>query len=1059
MPSVQRPCTLNSKNSEGIVDWLTQDTQSTTASAGNLDAPSSSSSASGTSQVTTRPPAATTNTSTTAATLDLSEELFTHQFEEMSDAQPLLPEEVDNRDMSQSGSITHMDVRCDDDDDVVPAAASFAELSNTSEVGDDDDVSVDVTWVPVRREEEQGESSDGETERRRRRRVGSRGRSLQGASGTVRQHVSAPGVSQTARQSTHAVATTRMPSLQSSAVWHFFCVSASDNSDAICNLCQKKLSRGKSNTHLGTTALRRHMISHHKRLWDQHMMSRSSTQTQSHHPPPGPASSATSTTVVLLAPSEPPATPPPTFSSSCSSAHSQVSVKEMFELKKPMSQSHPLARRLTAGLAELLARQLLPYKLVESEAFKKFVAIGTPQWKVPGRNFFSQKAIPNLYKIVEKEVMACLAHSVGARVHLTTDTWSAKHGQGRYITYTAHWVNLLTTAKHGMRGSAEELVTPPRLAGKPAATSSTPPTPSSSITSSAESSSAAASCSTSTAPPQLPRGYSTSRIRQCHAVLGLTCLKAESHTGPALLSALNAQVDQWLTPHQLEIGKVVCDNGSNLLAALNLGKLTHVPCMAHVLNLIVQRFVQKYPGLQDVLKQARKVCGHFRRSYTAMAHFSDIQRRNNMPVRRLICDSPTRWNSTLLMFDRLLQQEKAVNEYLYDRGARTASAELGIFLPRYWMLMRNACRLMRPFEEVTNLVSRTEGTISDIIPFVFFLERALRRVLDQAVDEREEEEEELWSPSPPETALSSSLAGPAATLEEESEEEESEEECGFEGEDDQPQQASQGARCHLSGTRGVVRGWGEEHTFNEISEDEERDMSSSASNLVQMGSFMLSCLLRDPRIKRLKENDLYWVATLLDPRYKQKVDEMLPNYRKSERMQQFQNKLKIMLYTAYKGDVRAQRESNRGRGESNPPPTTPARTGSFTDVLLMEDMRSFLSPTHRRSPSGSTLRERLDRQVADYLALTADIDTLRSDEPLDYWVCRLDLWPELSQFAIELLACPASSVLSERTFSAAGGIVTEKRSRLGQKSLDYLTFIKMNEAWIPKGLTVGDAFD
>ena len=72
-------------------------------------------------------------------------------------------------------------------------------------------------------------------------------------------------------------------------------------------------------------------------------------------------------------------------------------------------------------------------------------------------------------------------------------------------------------------------------------------------------------------------------------------------------------------------------------------------------------------------------------------------------------------------------------------------------------------------------------------------------------------------------------------------------------------------------------------------------------------------------------------------------------------------------------------------------------------TLLMEDMQSFFSPTHRRSPSGSTLRERLDRQVADYLALTADIDTLRSDEPLDYWVSRLDLWPELSQFSFK---CP-----------------------------------------------------
>ena len=27
-------------------------------------------------------------------------------------------------------------------------------------------------------------------------------------------------------------------------------------------------------------------------------------------------------------------------------------------------------------------------------------------------------------------------------------------------------------------------------------------------------------------------------------------------------AALKAQVEQWLTPHELEIGKVVCDNGS-----------------------------------------------------------------------------------------------------------------------------------------------------------------------------------------------------------------------------------------------------------------------------------------------------------------------------------------------------------------------------------------------------------------------------------------------------------------------------------------------------------------
>ncbi|XP_068127284.1 RRP15-like protein [Hyperolius riggenbachi] len=63
-------------------------------------------------------------------------------------------------------------------------------------------------------------------------------------------------------------------------------------------------------------------------------------------------------------------------------------------------------------------------------------------------------------------------------------------------------------------------------------------------------------------------------------------------------------------------------------------------------------------------------------------------------------------------------------------------------------------RLMSPFEEVTNLVSRSEGTISDLIPFTFFLERALQKVVDQAVDEHNQEKEESWAPSPSEPNLS-----------------------------------------------------------------------------------------------------------------------------------------------------------------------------------------------------------------------------------------------------------------------------------------------------------------
>ena len=65
------------------------------------------------------------------------------------------------------------------------------------------------------------------------------------------------------------------------------------------------------------------------------------------------------------------------------------------------------------------------------------------------------------------------------------------------------------------------------------------------------------------------------QAKRCHAVLQLVCLGDRQHTAPEILGALQAQVQRWLTPRQLQTGMVVSDNGSNLLSALRQGRLTH----------------------------------------------------------------------------------------------------------------------------------------------------------------------------------------------------------------------------------------------------------------------------------------------------------------------------------------------------------------------------------------------------------------------------------------------------------------------------------------------------
>lgn len=69
--------------------------------------------------------------------------------------------------------------------------------------------------------------------------------------------------------------------------------------------------------------------------------------------------------------------------------------------------------------------------------------------------------------------------------------------------------------------------------------------------------------------------------------------------------------------------------------------------------------------------------------------------------------------------------------------------------------------------------------------------------------------------------------------------------------------------------------------------------------------------------------------------------------------------------------------------------------------------------------------------------------------PLVYWYGKRSQWPLLTRLEIKYLASPVASVSSELVFSAAGAIVSLKRTSLSPKSMERLTMIKMNQHFIP----------
>lgn len=72
-----------------------------------------------------------------------------------------------------------------------------------------------------------------------------------------------------------------------------------------------------------------------------------------------------------------------------------------------------------------------------------------------------------------------------------------------------------------------------------------------------------------------------------------------SRTGPELLAAVQALAKRWLAPWHFQLGKVMFDNGTNLLAALYLEKKSHMYLACHV-SLTWLYIVIKHFGFQEV---------------------------------------------------------------------------------------------------------------------------------------------------------------------------------------------------------------------------------------------------------------------------------------------------------------------------------------------------------------------------------------------------------------------------------------------------------------------------
>ena len=165
----------------------------------------------------------------------------------------------------------------------------------------------------------------------------------------------------------------------------------------------------------------------------------------------------------------------------------------------------------------------------------------------------------------------------------------------------------------------------------------------------------------------------------------------------------------------------------------------------------------------------------------------------------------------------------------------------------------------------------------------------------------------------------------------------------------------------------------------------------------------------DKRYGDASDDSTYVCATMLDPRFK---DMLFDNAHKA----------RAMLEEEYQKIVRSDDHSTER-------PAKRAKLdlqGSFWDFVA--------------SKQGDAAVQNHDELNA-YLAEPC---IGPNSDPLDYWRCHEEQYPVLKVLARKFLCMQCTSVPSERLFSTAGLIVSERRSRLQPSKVQQLLFLNKN---------------
>ncbi|XP_058086418.1 zinc finger BED domain-containing protein RICESLEEPER 2-like [Magnolia sinica] len=313
--------------------------------------------------------------------------------------------------------------------------------------------------------------------------------------------------------------------------------------------------------------------------------------------------------------------------------------------------------------AKLIITDERPFQMVESPAFVGLARCLNPKYEKVSRTTIKRVCM-KIYEGEKVKLKRELVTQAISRISLTSDLWTASNQRKGYMSLTAHYVD--------------------------------------------------------------------AEWRLCKRIINFRYL-APPHSGLMISDCIHRCLMEWGI--EKKISTITLDNASaNDSVIMNLrnqfratsdlyfgGKIFHVRCCAHILNLIVQEGLKT---IDPTIENIRESVKYIRGSPSRLHVWNEIVKRLNLSTQRTMkLDVTTRWNSTFEMLDSAIDLRLAFSHY-----AQRDSAYVWLPSEDDWSVAESVRKFLFVFYNSTKKFSGSKYPTSNIfLPELWKVKDALHK--------------------------------------------------------------------------------------------------------------------------------------------------------------------------------------------------------------------------------------------------------------------------------------------------------------------------------------------